>query len=328
MRGTVLGFKDGNGVIQTGQGRVSFSGDDWMEHDPPGRGLVVDFEEGEGGEARQIFLALEQEPEVTASAPPGHAPRHANSAEIGEDIRNRLQAVSQRDDALGQIITRLRAAPEMGLALLLLITALFLPYASVGYDDNYLQGLGIAGLETEVTLVGLQGEIDTMDPTLDTIREEAAEQLDQADTLEETTRGRDANFLEGKRQLERIVGEIDRLQRIHAFAPAAWLIPLLGAAVIALGWLGYVWSRPAAILLGALACVSAYFLRLWEGQYISLITAQLESGDQLSASRRAAQKAFELEWGGWMLALLGVGCIVMALIGRSRAEEVWEEGYE
>lgn len=293
MQGRILGFQGEAGVIQAAdETRYPFARADWMEGDDPQRGALVDFVV-EDGIARQIFMALAAKP--AASLKP--APALNEAAALGSGIADRVRAASESDDAMGDILGRLRLAPQIALAIAILLACLGASFMRLGYENPALQKWGVLGLESEFTLL---------------------EVPDEADTLRESQYGRSNGQLEMRRKLQAADRELKKLDNFLTMLNAVWLLPLLALATIAAGWMRSALVKPVGTVLGVACCVVAFIPHVWQKMVVALLEAVLDKGDLLNVARRSAQKSFELESGGWILALLGLACIFTGVVQLDR----------
>lgn len=330
MHGKILGYGDGQGVILTEAGeRFPFAETSWKELESPQRGQLVDFVVADG-RAEDVYIALGSvRPAAASSAPGGATTRQimADSAALGGDINRTLKAAAERDDVLGQVVSRVRAMPQILLAAIILFAAVAMTFLSIGYEHKVLQEFGYAALPTPVSLIGIGGETEAIREAIELKHEEISKMLDQLDTQAQSDLGRSADAMKARAALNEVAVAMGKLERLLGLGWIAWAIPALCVAVIGFGWMRYAAARPVGIVLGAISIAVAgypYLLVRFTTELINAAAGMRGDASMVLVARRAAQKAVVLESGGWLIALCGVGCIVVGLIRTAPAvEEGW-----
>jgi hypothetical protein len=318
VQGRILGFQGNAGVIQgDDQARYPFTSADWFEDDAPQRGALVDFVVEEGT-ARQIYVALGTRQPGPASLKP--APALNDAAALGGEIADKFRAASQRDDTMGDVLARIKLAPQMAVAVLILLACFAMNFMSLGFENRALQQWGMLGMRTELTLLEIPTEADHMRTGQEEGREKIREQLDQIDTMATSSVGRSPYQLEIEKRLKDADRELGKLDNILLLTNAVWLVPLLAALTIVAGWMRNATVKPLGTVLGVVSCAVAFIPHLWEKQIVALIEAFVPKGDVLNTARRAAQKGFEMELGAWVLIALGLACIFLGVARRAAAE--------
>lgn len=321
MQGRILGFQGDAGVIQgEDEARYSFGRVDWCEADDPHRGTLVDFVV-DGGGARQIYVALGTRPLVASTLRP--APALNDAAALGGEIADKIRAASTRDDAMGDFIHRVRLAPQMVVAALILLTCFAMTFMTLGYENPMLQRWGVLGMESDLALLEVPSEAAHMRTAQEEAREDIRTQLDAADTMVESAAGRSSFQVEMRKRLAGADRQLGKLDNILLLTNAVWLVPLFALLTIAAGWMRNALVKPLGTVLGVLSCATALIPYLWEKQIVALLQAVLDKGDILNTARRAAQKSFELAGGGWLFILLGLLCIFLgvARLGQTADED-------
>jgi hypothetical protein len=241
------------------------------------------------------------------------APALNDAAALGGEIADKLRAVSHRDDALGALFGRIRLAPQIAVAALILLACFAMTFMTLGYENPFLQRWGVLGMESDLTLLDIPAEANHMRTAQEEAREEIRKELDQADTLATSSSGRSPYQLELRKRLKGADRELGKLDSILLASNVVWLVPFLALLTIAAGWLRNAAVKPLGTVLGVLCCALGLIPYLWEKQVIALLQAVLDKGDLLNTARRAAQKSFEMQTGGWVLILLGLVCIFLGL---------------
>lgn len=319
VQGRILGYQGNAGVIQgDDQARYPFTSADWSEADAPQRGTLVDFVVEEGA-ARQIYVALGTRQPGAGSLKP--APVLNDAAALGEGIAEKFRVASERDDTMGDVLARIKLAPQMAVAVLILLACFAMSFMSLGFKNSALQELGVLGMESDVTLLDIPSEAGHMRTAQEEMREQLRANAEQFDTMATTAEGRSAVQMEMGKRFQDGEREFGKLDNILTLTNVVWLVPLLAVLTIAAGWMSNAAVKPLGTVLGALCCACALIPYLWKTQVIALMVAMMPKGDVLNTARRAAHKAFEVQLGGWVLIALGLACIFLGVARRGSAED-------
>lgn len=324
MHGKILGYGGDSGVILTESGeRFPFLHDAWKEDEPPQRGQLVDFIVTDG-RAHDIYRALDgakatpRAPTPTSTASSTTAKQIINdSASLSADINKTLQTVAERDDMLGQVVARVRAMPQILLSAIMLFAAFAMSFLSIGYQHEELQKFGFSALPNAVSLTSLSNETETIREALELGHDALNKIRDQLDTEAQSELGRSAPQIEMRQRADKLSKAMGKLERLLGLGWIVWLIPTLCVAVIGFGWAQYQAAKPLGMVLGAVSVAVAtypYLLVRFTTELINSTGNAAINANALLIGRRAAQKVASLETGGWVIALCGIGCIVVALI--------------
>jgi hypothetical protein len=313
MRGKVLGYHEGNGVIVgDDEQRFNFTMANWRDSAPPQPGMVVDFVSREGM-ADDIYPALGAGAGAGAGGygagtGSGYGPGVGAGAGAGA-AGNPFGGFNQ-NPFVRNFIAKIRAYPQIPVAFLILLASLLFTYSSVGDPiSDYLGGnaeeearvvRGKAWANDDVSIVGLNFETGDWRSDLEERAEKASE---DAGNERDNDRQRD---IEEQEDIQN--GMRWFLMLSHLF----WLIPLLAIAVMVLYWVSrQLWGMIAAITLGILCILSPFFLVIWRGQITEYFRVYAADAER-SQYRRAIENAFELGFGAYFIALLGA--VLLALV--------------
>lgn len=300
MRGKILGFADGKGVIiGDGDARYSFTTENWRDAQPPRKGQGVDFVAKEDGTADDIYAALGA---FSGALGDGGAKAGAELSELIGDVK--------ANDTVQNVVSRVRTYPQAVLAIVILLAFFMMTYAKVGVDANGLRELGVGGAVEEVSLFGLNG-------ALSPLRESVGVAREQLDVSVENARSAQTSFgfsAERVRELEQVRSKLTTLSWFWSAAHLFWLIPLLAG-----GLLYFQWKERRALVsvsamaLGVLSIFSGLYVKLWEWQIIGAVPQGMRP-----RMRPIVERAFELEFGGWLIVLCGIGLLALPFILRRK----------
>jgi hypothetical protein len=302
MYGTILGFGEGRGVIVTqDESRFAFGLENWRDPQPPVRGAAVNFV-AQGGIADDIYLALAGR----RPAAPGAGAGAPGSAVPGDTLR--------------ALVEQVKAFPQLALAAAILFAFLLMSYASFGSgmggrndsrfeerdarrvlrEDRQMGRFGLADRD-DASMAGLNGALSPLRDLVTVASDENEERL-----------GRISAESEGRSELRRQSSALGRLGFILTLAYLVWLIPLGAFGLIALHWTGrHRLARATSLGLGALCVLSGFYLGILESAGMEVFPREARGEIRLAFSR-----AFDLGAGGWLIALCGLGLIVLFFVRR------------
>lgn len=325
MRGRILGFQEEAGVIQGDDDtRYSFTRSDWRDAGDPQRGTLVDFVI-EGGGAREIYIALGSKAPGAGVLKP--APNLSDASAISEEIADKFRAASTRDDAIGDLIGRLKLAPQMLLAALILFAAFSMTFMSTGFSSSNgrmphdLKYLAEGG---DYSLLDVPSAAGDSQAGIETSRANIAKELDERGVTVAGEFGDSPEVAQARRAVGKVNAALDKFDNVLTLSKLVWLVPLLALLTIAAGWMRNAVVKPLGTALGVVSCASVFIPYLWEKQTIALLEAvmtMMSYEGALSAMKRAIEKSIALQGGGWLILLLGAGCIYLGLAKRRAAED-------
>ncbi|MEA3014031.1 MAG: hypothetical protein QOD42_2576 [Sphingomonadales bacterium] len=317
MYGTVLGFGDGRGVIVTqDERRFAFTLENWREPQPPVRGAAVNFV-ARDGIADDIYLALSAMPPAAPAPAPGPAaagPGPSGSAMPGDTLR--------------ALVAQVKGFPQLALAAAILFAFLLMPYASFGSgmggrndtrfeqrdtrrmlsEDRRMGRFGLADRD-DASMAGLNGALSPLRDLATVASDENEERLGRISVTAES---------EGRAELRRQAAALGRLGFILALAYFVWLIPLGAIGLIALHRTGrHRLAGATSLALGVLCVLSGFYLNMLENAGMEVFPRDVRGEIRLAFSR-----AFDLGAGGWLIALCGLGLIVLFFVRRGSAAAV------
>ncbi|MGB3317619.1 MAG: hypothetical protein WA978_17120 [Sphingopyxis granuli] len=327
MRGRILGFQEEAGVIQgDDDARYSFTRTDWRDAGDPQRGTLVDFVVEDGG-AREIYIALGSKAPGAGALKP--APNLSDASAISEEIVDKFRAASTRDDAIGDLLGRLKLAPQMLLAALILFAAFSMTFMSTGF--NYENGrihkdLRYLAAGGDHTLLDVPSAAGDNQAGVETTRASIAKELDQQGVTVAGEFGDSPEVAQLQRAVGKVNAAMDKFDNIMTLSKLVWLVPLLALLTIAAGWMRNAMVKPLGTALGVVSCASTFIPYLWEKQTIALLEAAMtmtmvRDDVNFSALKRAIEKSIALQGGGWLILLLGAGCIYLGVAKRRAAAD-------
>lgn len=308
MYGTILGFGDGSGVIVTqDERRFAFRLENWRETQPPVRGAAVNFV-ARDGIADDIYLALTARPPAAPGAP-------ATSPSAG----------AMPGDTVRALVAQVKAFPQLALAAAILFAFLLMPYASFGsgmggrndarfeeretrrtlMEDRRIGRFGLADRD-DASMAGLNGALSPLRDLVTVASDENEERLARIGATAET---------EGRAGFRRQGAALARLGWILALAYLVWLIPLGAIGLSALQWTGrHRLARATSLGLGVLCVLSGFYLNMLESAGLEVFPRDVRGEIRLAFSR-----AFDMGAGGWLIALCGLGLIILFFVRRGSA---------
>ena len=307
MDGTILGFGDGKGVIVTqDDSRFAFALENWREPQPPVRGAAVNFV-ARGGVADDVYLALTVRPPAARGLA---APGPSAGAVPGDTLR--------------ALVAQVKAFPQLALAAAILFAFLLMPYASFGSgvggrnetrfeqrdtrrmltEGSQIARFGLDDRE-DASMAGLNGALSPLRDLVTVAADENEVRLARIGATAES---------EGRAESRRQASALGRLGFVLALAYLAWLIPLGALGLIALHWSSrHRLARAASLGLGVTCVLSGFYLNMLENAGMAVFPRGVRGEIRLAFSR-----AFDLGAGGWLIALCGVGLIVLFFVRRGR----------
>lgn len=300
-----MGFGDGRGVIVTqDERRFAFTLENWREPQLPVRGAAVNFVALDGT-ADDIYLALTgRRPAASGPAAPGVRP--SGSAVPGDTLRAAVEQV--------------KAFPQLALAAAILFAFLLMPYASFGSgmggrndtrfeerdarrvlrEDRQMGRFGLADRD-DASMAGLNGALSPLRDLATVASDENEGRLGRISATAES---------EGRSELRRQTSALARLGFILTLAYLVWLIPLGALGLIALHWTGrYRLARATSLGLGVMCVLSGFYLNMLESAGMEVFPREARGEVRLAFSR-----AFDLGAGGWLIAICGLGLIVLFFV--------------
>jgi ABC-type multidrug transport system fused ATPase/permease subunit len=312
MRGRVLGYHEGSGVIVGDDDqRFNFTTANWRDSAPPQPGTLVDFVSREGI-ADDIYPVLGAAAGGVGAGAGGFGAGAGAAGAGGYGHGAGAGAAGNPFGTMGQnpfirgFIAKVRAFPQMVVAFFILLFFLILTYASVG---DPISDAGTRGTRAwpndNVSMAGLNSKLSDWREDIEVVSEEIEEKTaDIRDTKQE-------------RQADDAQDALSAMGWTLGFAHLFWLIPLLAIAVMVLYWLSLtLYGMIAGATLGVLCALSPFFMIVWRGQIHDLFRAT--QPEDRAGARRAIDNAFELGFGAWLICLLGVAMVALVFIFRRR----------